>query len=252
MFKFNILTLFPDFFETVLSFGVLSQAIKKSLIDCHIIPIRSFAQAVDDRPFGGGDGMVMSYLPLAQALESIKNKGRIIYLSPQGNKWNQVKAKYFSQMKEVTLVCGRYAGVDSRWIHQYADEEISIGDYILSGGEPAALVLIDSISRYVDGVLGNPKSVKEESFEKNFLLEYPQWTRPKFIQGYKIPDVFFSGHHEKINQARYWLSLLRTKKRRPDLFENYFQKKDIVQAEKWMKTLSMDEKKACQLIDNGE
>ena len=249
---FNILTLFPDFFQNLLSYGILSQAIKKKLLTYDLISIRKFTtdvhQSVDDRPFGGGDGMVLSYQPLSKALLSIKNRGEVVYLSPQGSRWTQKKAQSFStNYSTITLICGRYSGIDARWIHQYVDQEISIGDYILSGGEPAVLVVMDSISRCLPGVLGNPKSLKEDSFGNKGLLEYPQWTRPKSIKGYKIPDVFFSGHHEQINRARYWLSLLKTKQTRSDLLGDHL-KADLKKAEKWLADLSMEEKKACGLM----
>ncbi len=246
---FNILTLFPDFFKVPFEQGVLAQALKKKLIQCRLISIREFSedQSVDDRPFGGGDGMVLSYHPLEKALSSVKEKGKVLYLSPQGSKWNHQKAKSYSKQSALTLVCGRYSGIDSRWLHRYVDEEISIGDYVISGGELAALVLVDSISRFVDGVLGHPDSAHEDTFEKNFLLRYPQWTRPKEIKGYKIPDVFLSGHHEKIQQARLYLSLLKTQKQRPDLLEKSGLEKILEEAKKWYRGLSEEEKKACGL-----
>ena len=250
--KFNILTLFPQLFKPFLEHGVFAKAQKKGLIQCSLIPIREFSKnpfhSVDDRPFGGGDGMVLSYEPLESAIQSLSKKGHVVYLSPQGKPWSFKHARFYSEnYKTLTLVCGRYAGVDARWIQQYADEEISIGDYILSGGEAAAIVLMDSMARFIPGVLGSPDSAQNETFEHDLLLEPPQWTRPKTIKGYKIPDVFFSGHHEKIQKARYYLSLLRTLRLRPRLLENSPHKAHLLDAQKWFKTLSPEEKKACLL-----
>ncbi len=250
--RFNILTLFPDFFKVPFSQGILGQACQKGLIQYEVICIRNFSQnsygSVDDRPFGGGDGMVISYEPLKEALQSISHQGHVVYLTPQGRKWNHSQArKWAKEKKTISLICGRYAGVDSRFVDQYVDEEISIGDYILSGGEAAGLVVIESVSRFVPGVLGCVDSSDQETFETDLLLEHPQWTKPKHIQGYKIPDVFFSGHHEKIKQARYYLSLLQTHLKRPDLLRG-IHKENLPQAVKWASTLSEEEKKSCQLL----
>ena len=252
--RFHILTLFPDFFTEALSYGVLGAALKKKLIEVQTINIRDFTedlhQSVDDRPFGGGDGMVMSYRPLKKALSSLKNRGKVIYLSPQGAKWNQKKAKSFVEENPVlTLICGRYSGVDARFIQDCADEEISIGDYILSGGEGPALILMDSLSRLVPGVLGNPLSPLQESFEAQGLLEAPQWTRPRKLKGFQIPEVFFSGRHKDIEKARFYLSLIITSKKRPDIIKKMGKNfsKDLNLAQKWWEALSSEEKKACGL-----
>lgn len=250
--QFSILTLFPDFFTAPFSQGLLGQACQRGLIQCEIIFIRKFSQnaygSVDGRPFGGGDGMVMSYEPLREALRSIPQPGHVVYLTPQGKKWDHYQArKWAEEKKNISLICGRYAGVDSRFIDQYVDEEISIGDYILSGGEAAGLVLIESISRFIPGVLGCLDSANKETFEKDLLLECPQWTKPKNIPGYKIPDVFFSGHHKQIEQARYYLSLLRTHMKRPSLLRGEH-KKNLSRAVNWANSLSEKEKKSCQLL----
>lgn len=250
--KFNIFTLFPDFFKVPFSQGLLGKACQKDLIQCEVISIRKFATdsygSVDDRPFGGGDGMVMSYEPLRSALHSISDPGYVVYLTPQGKRWDHSQArKWAEEKKTVSLICGRYAGVDSRFIDQYVDEEISIGDYVLSGGETAGLVILESVSRFIPGVLGCEDSSNNETFETDFLLEYPQWTRPKEIKSYKIPDVFFSGHHEKIKQARYYLSLLRTHLKRPELLKGVH-KENLPKAIEWANTLSEEEKKSCQLM----
>ena len=231
--------------------GVLGRACRQGLIQYELISIRDFSQnahgSVDDRPFGGGDGMVVSYEPLKTALQSAPHPGHLVYLSPQGKTWNHTQAKKWAEEKKViSLICGRYAGVDSRFIDQFVDEEISIGDYILSGGEAAGWVIVESVSRFIPGVLGCADSAGQDTFEKNFLLEPPQWTRPRHIQGYKIPEVFFSGNHEKISQARYYLSLLRTHFKRPDLLKGVH-KKNLTQAVKWASSLSEEEKKSCRL-----
>lgn len=250
--QFNILTLFPHFFETPLNQGVLGRAHKNQLVQSQIINIRDFTedahQSVDDRPFGGGDGMLLSYKPLDKALKSIQNKGLVIYLSPQGERWNYKLARQMStEHTSISLICGRYSGVDARWIHQHVDKEVSIGDYVVSGGEVGALILMDSISRYIPNVLGHPNSADEESFEKDSLLEHPQWTRPQNIKGYKIPEVFLSGNHEDIQKKRYYLSLLKTKEVRPDLLNVEKYKEDLSKAETWFKNLKEEEKKACNI-----
>ncbi len=247
----NVLTLFPQIFQEYLKTGVLRGAYRKGLFHLHLVNIRDFAKdphgSVDDRPFGGGDGMVMSYEPLKDALLSIKEKGRVVFLSPHGSVWNHQRARQLSNLTEpLSFVCGRYAGIDNRWIHRYIDEEISLGDYVLSGGELAALVVMESILRFVPGVLGHEESMDQESFEGYGLLEFPQWTRPRDIMGYKIPDVFFSGHHKEIEKIRYYLSLLRTSLLRPDLISEEMSE-DFKKAHHWWTTLTPEEKKACQL-----
>ena len=248
--KINILTLFPQVFQDYLQVGVLGSAYRKKLFDLNLVNIRDFAKdsygSVDDRPFGGGDGMVMSYEPLEQALLSVPNKGKVILLSPHGSIWNYKKARQFSKEKNLSFICGRYAGVDSRWTHQFVDEEISIGDYVLSGGELASLVVLESILRFIPKVLGHKESMNQESFEKDGLLEFPQWTRPRDIDGYKIPEVFFSGHHKEIEKVRRHLSLLRTFLLRPDLILDSM-KEELKIALQWWESLSPEEKKACQL-----
>lgn len=246
---FNILTLFPQFFKVPFGTGILGRAIKKNLISTSVVDIRKFTadlyQTVDDRPFGGGDGMVLSYKPLSKAIDSLKNRGHVILLSPQGEKWDHKSArKQAKEQRDITLVCGRYSGIDARWISQYVNQEISIGDYIVSGGEIGALTLIDSISRYIEGVLGHPQSAYLESFETG-LLEHPQWTRPKDISGYKIPDVFFSGDHKKIEKARYYLSLIKTAQCRPDLLHKEKYSTDLKQAIQWLQSLTKEEQKTC-------
>ena len=219
--KFQILTLFPDFFQSCLQVGLLGRSIKNSLLDIELIDIKKFANKgrADDSPFGGGDGMLLSYPSLEKSIQSIPSVGRVIYLSAQGKSWSASKAKEYSKKyQNITLLCGRYEGVDARFIKDYVDEEISIGDYILNGGETATLVFIESLSRFLEGFLGNKESSQEESFE-NFLLEGPRWTRPREIKDHMIPSLIFSGNHEEIKKLRFFTSLLLTKLKRPDLLE---------------------------------
>ena len=249
--QFNVLTLFPDFFKAPFEQGVLARALKNQLIQCQVISIRDFSkdayQSVDDRPFGGGEGMVLSYFPLESALSSLKEKGEVVYLSPQGKQWDHQKAQLYSKKKTLTLVCGRYSGIDARWLDRYVDEEISIGNYVLSGGELPALMVMDSISRFIEGVLGHTDSASFDSYEQNFLLKHPQWTRPRKIEGYKIPEIFFSGSHKEIEKIRLYLSVLMTYKKRPDLLKKSHFKNLLEMAQEWSRTLSLEEKKACQI-----
>ena len=254
MLKINIITLFPEFFDSPFKTGVLGRAIQSQLLKIHFVNPRDFTKdvhkTVDDTPFGGGDGMVMIYEPLKKAIESLKTPSKkVIYLSPQGKKWNYQKAREWAGQtdEEKTFICGRYGGVDQRFISEYVDEEISIGDYVLTGGEPAMLVLLDSLSRFVKGALGNESSVSEESFEHQNLLEAPQWTRPRDIKGYQIPEVILSGHHKNIENFRYLISILVTAIRRPDLLKSISTKKDLPKALKMAESLSLEELKACGL-----
>ena len=219
--KFHILTLFPEFFESCLRVGLLNKAIRKALLEIQIVDVKKFSKKgrSDDYPFGGGDGMLIAYDPLKKALNSIKEPGRVIYLSAQGGKWTAQRAKAFSkEYKSVTLVCGRYGGVDARFIQDFVDEEISVGDYILNGGESASLVLIETCSRFLKGFLGNEESYRKESFE-NSLLEGPVWTKPRNIKGHKLPEVILSGNHKKIEELKFYSSLMTTWLKRPELLE---------------------------------
>ncbi len=218
--KFDVLTLFPEMFES-LDESIIGRAKEKGLIEINLINIRDFSKdkhkKVDDTPYGGGAGMVIRPDVVYDAYSSIKNKetAKVIYLSPQGNVLNQEKVKELSRNQHLILLCGHYEGIDQRVLDEIVDEEISIGDYVLTGGELPAMVLIDSVSRYVEGVLNN-ESVKEESFSNN-LLEYPQYTRPEEFRGRKVPEVLISGHHENIKKWRDEKSLEITKLKRPDL-----------------------------------
>ena len=217
--KFDVLTLFPEMFDPIKQ-SILGRAAEKDLIDINLINIRDFSKdkhkKVDDTPYGGGAGMVMKPDIVYDAIQSVNEPdAKVIYLSPQGKTLTQRKVKSLSEEKHLILLCGHYEGIDQRVIDELVDEEISIGDYVLTGGEIPAMVLIDAVSRYVDGVLSK-ESILEESFS-NGLLEYPQYTRPEIFRGKKVPDILLSGHHENINEWRKEQSKKITAKKRPDL-----------------------------------
>ncbi len=220
--KFDILTLFPEMFEPVKQ-SIIGRATEKELLEINLINIRDFSKdkhkKVDDTPYGGGAGMVMMPDVVYDAYNSIldKEKAKVIYLSPQGKVLNQKKVVEFSKQEHIILLCGHYEGIDQRVLDEIVDEEISIGDYVLTGGELPAMVLIDSVSRYVEGVL-KEDSTKEESFTNN-LLEYPQYTRPEVFHGKSVPEVLLSGHHENIKKWREEKSIEITEKKRPDLLK---------------------------------
>lgn len=220
--KFDVLTLFPEMFEPVKQ-SIIGRAKEKNLIDINLINIRDFSKdkhkKVDDTPYGGGAGMVMKADVVYEAYNSLDTKGaKVIYLSPQGKKLNQKKVEELSKEEHLILLCGHYEGMDQRVIDKIVDEEISIGDYVLTGGEIPAMVLIDSVSRYIGGVL-KEDSIKEESFSQG-LLEYPQYTRPEIFEGEKVPEILLTGHHENIEKWRRKQSLEITLKKRPDLLNN--------------------------------
>lgn len=219
--KFDILTLFPEMFEGIKE-SIIGKAIEKNLIEVNTINIRDFSKdkhkKVDDTPYGGGAGMVMKPDVVYDAYTSIKSENaKVIYLSPKGKILNQEKVKELSKERHIILLCGHYEGIDQRVLDEIVDEEISIGDYVLTGGEIPAMVLIDSVSRYVEGVI-TKESVEEESFS-NGLLEYPQYTRPEEFLGMKVPDVLKSGHHLNIEKWRRKESLKETFLKRPELLE---------------------------------
>lgn len=219
--KFDVLTLFPEMFEP-LKHSIIERASKQNLININLINIRDFSKdkhkKVDDTPYGGGAGMVMRADVVYDAYKSVQNENaKVIYLTPQGKKLDQKKVEELSKEKHLILLCGHYEGIDQRVIDKIVDEEISIGDYVLTGGELPAMVLIDSVSRYVEGVLSE-SSTNEESFSQG-LLEYPQYTRPETFEGVKVPEILLSGHHENIKKWREEKSLENTKLKRPDLLE---------------------------------
>lgn len=259
MLKINIVTLFPDFFDSPLQTGILGRTVSSGLLELRFVNPRDFTKdvhkTVDDVPFGGRDGMVMMYEPLKKAMEFLSTqvkpkesaKQKVIYLSPQGKKWDYQKAHEWAGQsdEEKTFICGRYGGVDQRFISEYVDEEMSVGDYVLTGGEPALLIILDSLSRFIKGALGNELSPLNDSFDNEQLLETPQWTRPRNISGYKIPDVVLSGHHKNIKRFHYLMSVLVTAVKRPDLMMNNPAKKDLPEAIKMAKSFSQEELKAC-------
>jgi tRNA (guanine37-N1)-methyltransferase len=221
--KFDILTLFPNMFSSPLQESILGKAVEKGLIQIQTVNIRDFAQdkhrVVDDAPYGGGQGMVMKVEPIARAIEFAKAQNRsasTIYLTPQGKPLHQDLARRLSTQSHLILLCGRYEGVDERVKELFIDEEISIGDYVLTGGELAAMVLVDAVSRFIPGVLGSDRSAEEDSFF-NSLLEYPQYTRPDDFRGSRVPEVLLSGNHSAISLWRRREAIRRTSSRRPDL-----------------------------------
>ena len=219
--KFNVLTLFPEMFSA-LDESIIGRGKEKGLIDINLINIRDFSKnkhkKVDDTPYGGGAGMVMEPTVVYDAYCSVKEPNvKVIYMSPQGKTLNQQMVQDLAKEENIILLCGHYEGIDQRVIDEIVDEEISIGDYVLTGGELPAMVLIDSVSRYVEGVL-KEDSVQEESFTDG-LLEYPQYTRPETFEGVKVPEILLSGHHENIKKWREEKSLENTKLKRPDLLE---------------------------------
>ena len=223
--KIDILTLFPDMFDA-LNHSILGKAKDKDLIDINIVDYRKFSEnrhhQVDDYPFGGGQGMVLKPEPIFNAVESLNktNKTRIILLCPQGERFSQKKAEELSKEEHLVFICGHYEGYDERIREYLVTDELSIGDFILTGGEFAAMTMVDSIARLVPEVLGKEESHKDDSFSTG-LLEYPQYTRPKDFRGMLVPDVLTSGHHKNIEIYRMKESLRRTYLRRPDLLENY-------------------------------
>ena len=219
--RLDILTLFPNMFQP-LKESILSRAKEKGLIEINIINIRDYSndphKKCDDYPFGGGAGMVMTPQPIYDAINSVKTEeSKVIYLSPKGKKLNQSVVLEYCKYEHLILLCGHYEGIDQRIIDLLVDEEISIGDYVLTGGEIPAMVFADAVSRYVDGVISK-ESLSEESFSSNFL-EYPQYTRPQVFRGIAVPDVLLSGNHKKIEDWRKEQSLNLTKQRRPDLLK---------------------------------
>ncbi len=221
--RFDILTIFPQLLASPLQEGIIRRALQDEKISVAIHNIRDFAidkhSMTDDRPFGGGEGMIMKPGPIAAALAQVRKEvpdTRVILLTPQGRTYNQQMAEELSSHKHLTLICGRYEGVDERIRAHYVDEEISIGDYVLTGGELAALVLVDSITRLLPGVLGCEDSASRDTFSRG-LLKNQQYTRPRVFEGYEVPEVLFSGDHQAIADYRFLSSMRLTLDRRPDL-----------------------------------
>ncbi len=244
---FHFVTLFPELIKAFMGSGVMGQGQKKSLLSYSSTNPREFTsdihQSVDDRPFGGGDGMVMLAEPLAKAVDFCRQEEPetlVVYLSPQGQRWSDQKARALAERKPAhfTLVCGRYAGVDQRWIETHVDEEVSLGDFILSGGELAALAVADSLGRLVPGVLGNRASSEQDSFAQEQLLECPQFTRPREFRELPVPEFLLSGNHKDIEAKRRAVSLLRTRFLRPDLWQSQSRdEREFLQALSWALTL---------------
>lgn len=232
--KFHIVTIFPEFFRGPFEYGVVQKARAAGKIEIQVHDLRTWTydrhRTVDDRPFGGGEGMLMKAGPIFEAVESIwpqRNEGcKIALLSAQGRKFDQRLAREYSGLDELLLICGRYEGVDERVAEHLADDEISIGDYVLSGGELAAAVVVDSVARLAEGVLGNEASTVDESFGDEGLLDWPQYTRPAEFRGWKVPDVLIGGNHEEIRKWRRRAALEKTARWRPDLLAKNLEAKD--------------------------
>ncbi|MDE7368056.1 MAG: tRNA (guanosine(37)-N1)-methyltransferase TrmD [Lachnospiraceae bacterium] len=224
--KFYIMTLFPDMIMQGLSTSITGRAMQKNLIQIEAVNIRDFTTEkhgqVDDYPYGGGAGMVMQAEPIYRTWEAItsriEKKPRVVYMTPQGSVFHQGMAEEFAKEEDLIILCGHYEGVDERVLEMIVTDQVSIGDYVLTGGELPAMVMVDCISRLVPGVLNNNVSAEFESFHEN-LLEYPQYTRPEEFMGRRVPDILLSGHHANIEQWRKEQSIKRTRERRPDLLE---------------------------------
>ena len=230
MLTIDIISIFPKMFNNIINYGVIKEAFNKNLCQLNIYNLREFTddkhKKIDDRPFGGGPGMVMKIQPIDSAVNFIKKKNNIInkelqktiFLSPKGSRLSQSKLKYLSNLENIIIICGRYEGVDERVKELVVDMELSIGDYVLTGGEIPSMVVIDGVIRLLSGVVGKKESLKYESFEDN-LLDYPQYTRPLIYKGYKVPEILLSGNHKEIKKWRKEEAISLTKKRRPDLFD---------------------------------
>ena len=223
--RFDIVSIFPGMFESPFADSIIQRAWEEGLLDLRVHDLRDYSlnkhRKVDDTPFGGGVGMVMNVEPIARVIAAIKKEvpeTRTILLSPGGRPFDQEKAWELSHLPSLTLICGRYEGIDERVRLHFVDEEISIGDYVLTGGEIPAMVLVEAISRLVPGVLGDPESVVEESFTDG-LLEYPQYTRPRDYQGFKVPEILISGDHKKIRDWQKAEAVKKTARVRPDLLK---------------------------------
>ncbi len=237
--KFEVLTIFPEFFRGPFEHGVVARARSAGVLDIRIHDLRNWTldrhRTVDDRPFGGGEGMLMKPAPVFEAVESIwpaRDPGRrVVLLSAQGRLFDQSTARRYASLEGLLLICGRYEGVDERVAEHLADEEISIGDYVLSGGELAAAVVIDAVARLLPGVLGNEASAVNESFsgtEAAAVLDCPQYTRPAEFRGWKVPEVLLSGHHEEIRRWRREAALEKTRRLRPDLLAQGLPEQELV------------------------
>ena len=221
--KYNIITIFPELINAFANVGFIKHSLKKNIISINSIDLRKYTDnkhnRVDDKSYGGGPGMVLQYEPIAKSIKEIKDPGTVIYLSPQGETLTQSKLKTLSLKNNLTILCGRYEGVDQRILDKFVDEELSLGDYVISGGETASMVLVEGISRLIPGVVEDIESIKRDSFQ-NGILDYPHFTKPEEIDDMKIPDVLISGNHEKIELWRKKQALGMTWLKRPDLLKN--------------------------------
>lgn len=227
--RFDIMTLFPELIESVLGESIIGRARKNGYISVYAHNIRDYTKnkhrKVDDAPYGGGKGMLMATQPIYDCYNAVKEmqgelSGKVIYVSPRGRIFNQSVAREFASLKCLTILCGHYEGVDQRVIDEIADEEISIGDYVLTGGELPACIIVDAVSRLIEGVLPEEECYEDESIASG-LLEYPQYTRPPVFNGKAVPEVLLSGHHENVKKWRLEKSIELTRERRPDLYEAY-------------------------------
>jgi tRNA (guanine37-N1)-methyltransferase len=229
MLEFDVVTIFPEFFRGPFDFGVIRRGKEKGLVSIRVHDLRDFTsdrhRTVDDRPFGGGEGMVLKPEPIFKAVESVrKSEAEVVVLSAGGRKFNQAAALRLSKAPQVVLVCGRYEGIDERVIEHLATAEISIGDFIVSGGEIAAAVVVDAVTRYVPGVVGKEESILRDSFSdpasETQLVEHPHYTRPAEYRGWKVPEVLISGDHRAVRDWRHGAALRKTQKNRPDLLSD--------------------------------
>ena len=223
--SFTIITLFPEFFTSPLRCGLLGKAVAAGIVDIDIVDLRTFSDDAygrcDDAPYGGGSGMVLKPEPLFKAIDACRRRDTVVIsTAPGGKRLHQNLVKELSGEEELCIICGNYEGIDQRVIDRYVDLEVSVGDYVLSGGEFAALIIVDAITRYVPGFMSNCRSLNEESFEDD-LLEYPQYTRPIEIDGLRVPEVLMSGNHERIRLWRLRKSVEKTRRERPDLYRKH-------------------------------
>lgn len=219
--KYSVLSLFPDYFTGPFDVSMIKRAKESKVIEIELIDIRDFAEdkhkTVDDRSYGGGPGMVLKPGPVVRAIRSVKNEdSHVVFLSPQGKLLNAEKSRELASYKHLILLCGHYEGVDERVLELEVDEEISIGDYVLTSGAPAAVVLVDSVTRFLPGAIGHPDAVKQDSFEEG-IFDSPHYTRPEEFEGIKVPEVLLCGHHQEIEKWRRKKAEAKTKEVRPDL-----------------------------------